>query len=500
MGGKSNIVWLFPDQHRADVLGVAGHPVVCTPNIDRLASEGVLFESLYCQGPLCVPARVSLLTERYVRDHGAFENDYPASSALPTMVQAIRNAGYETVAIGKMHLFPHFPNVTEGLGLMKGFGFTEVQEVVGKLASGFVGSGYTDYLAEHGLLETYQRFVRERTPWLRGATRSSGTVDVKPTWAVDPSPLPAEHYLDTWVGDRAVEWIDGWSGGGPFFLWVGFPGPHDPWDAPAEYVERYQGSDIPLDSTNRPDVPENGPLQVFLQRFLDYSSSSTLTDERAREVRRHYFANVSLIDEAVGKILAALQRRGLDENTWLVYTTDHGEMLGTHGLLNKMVFYEPSVRVPLIVRPPGGCAPRRVNGLVEHVDLSATLRALAGAGDVLASAGRSFSGALTGSELRPREVVVSENFGFAMWRTERYKVVVYEKELRPVQLFDLLEDPEEETNHVEDPSYQVVLKDLMAGYVRPFLATPPVRPGPDLVERSGELRTRPTRRVESPVD
>lgn len=501
MTKQANIVWLLPDQHRADVIGALGHPVVKTPNIDLLASQGVLYESVYCQGPLCVPARVSLLTERYVRDHGAFENDYRSLPGLPTMVQSIRDAGYDTVAIGKMHLFPHLPDVREGLGLMTGFGFTEVHEVVGKLASGFVRTPYTDYLAEKGLLETYRRFVRERTPWLRRAAGSgSGATEVKPTWAVDPSPLPAEHYQDTWVGNQAVEWIESHSGDRPFFLWVGFPGPHDPWDAPAEYVERYRGVDIPLDSTRRPDLPDSGPLRVFLEAFLGYSSSSTLTDQRAREVRRHYFANVTLIDEAVGKITAALKRKGLDDSTWIVYSTDHGEMLGTHGFLNKMVFYEPSVRVPLIVRPPGGRPPSVVAGLVEHVDLSATLRAIAGAGDLDGSAGRLLPGLSGDPERSQRDVVVSENFGFAMWRTERYKLVVYEKDLQPVQLFDLHEDPEEEANVVGDPSYKAILDNLMEAHARPFLAIPPCRPGPDLVERLGRFGGARANPLRSPAD
>ncbi len=498
MTSRPNILWLFSDQHRADVIGARGHPVVKTPNMDRLASEGFLFEDLFCQGPLCVPARASLMTERYVRDHGAFENDYFSSGELPTMLQRIRDAGYHTTAIGKMHLFPHFPDVDDGLPLMSAMGFQEVHETVGKLACGFIRNPYTDYLDDLGLLDTYRTFVHARTPWRRDR---QSRPDSKPTWAVDPSPLPAEHYLDTWVGRRTEEWLEDYRRDEPFFLWVGFPGPHDPWDAPIEFVRPYEDAEIPLDSTRRPDIPGDGPLSVFLRSFLRYSSSDTLSDERARDVRRHYFANVTLIDKSIGRILAALERTGRAEDTWVIYSSDHGEMLGTHGFLNKMVFYEPSVRVPLIVRPPGG-APRGQSrpGLLEHVDLSATLRDLAGAGEVPGSAGRSFASSFSGSVLGVREAVVSENYGFAMWRTERYKLVVYEKDHLPVQLFDLVEDPLEDHNRVDDPAYAGTVSDMVDAFVRPFLSVAPLRPGPDIVERSGQFHIPTPRGPASPGD
>jgi len=469
VAARPNIVWFLSDQHRADVLGAAGHPVVQTPNLDRLASQGTLFESAYCQGPLCVPARVSLLTERYVRDHGAANNRQAPVPGLPTMVQAIRDAGYDTTAIGKMHLYPHPGDVADGLEIMHGYGFTEVQEIGGKLASGRVVSAYSRHLADLGLHDTYRDFVRRRAAYANpGGKLPTGSL--RPPWAVDPTPLSAPDYIDSWTGARAAEWIERRTGETPFFLWVGFPGPHDPWDAPAEYVERYRDADIPLDTTRRPDLPASGQFRAFAERFMSVSGSDGLTDERIREVRRHYFANVTLIDEAIGGVLDALRRRGLDDSTWVIYSTDHGEMLGTHRLLYKMLFYEQAVKVPLIIRPPGGSAARRFAGMVEHVDLSATLRAVAGAGDVPRSAGRSLLPALSGEPQVGRPLVISENFGFGMWRTQRYKLVAYEPDCQPAQLFDLADDPAEERNLVASRAHRLVLEELMDSHVRPFLA------------------------------
>jgi choline-sulfatase len=460
-----NILWLLTDQHRADVIGAAGHPVVRTPNLDALAAQGTSFDGAYCMGPLCMPSRTSLLTGRYVRDHGVVNNRTEMSGPLPTIVQSIRDAGYLTATIGKMHLYPHRGSVAEGLDIMRGYGFEHVNEIGGKLASTKVRSGYTDHLAELGLLDTYRDFARRRAPIV--SFLPNQPTGRKPTWAVDPTPLPSAAYIDNWVGDQAVNWIDSVGGERPFFLWVGFPGPHDPWDAPAEYVEQYRDAEITLDTTTRPEIPADGPLKEFLDAFLAYSTSQTLTDERAIEVRRHYFANVTLIDAAIGRIVEALRRRGLDEETWIVYSTDHGEMLGTHGLLNKMVFYEPSVRVPLIIRPPGGSRARRFTGLIEHLDLSTTLVEVAGGKPVPDTEGRSLTGLIESGT--GREVVVSENFGFGMWRTERYKLVVHEAQRLPVQLFDLAEDPAEDRNQVNDPAQRQVVADLMDAYVNPFL-------------------------------
>jgi arylsulfatase A-like enzyme len=174
----------------------------------------------------------------------------------------------------------------------------------------------------------------------------------------------------------------------------------------------------------------------------------------------------------------------LDDNTWVVYSTDHGEMLGSHGLFNKMVFYEPSVRVPLIIRPPGGGPARRFGGLVEHVDLTSTLVELAGAKPLPDAQGRSLAGVLAGSAAAGsaaagsaaagsaaagRDVVVSENFGFGMWRTDRYKLVVHESQRAAVQLFDLSADPDEDNDLIGDPEHADLADELLRTHVMPFL-------------------------------
>lgn len=490
MAEKPNILILMSDQHRADVMGCAGNPVVATPHLDQLANEGVRFDRAYCQGPLCMPSRASFLTERYVRDHGVSENNWDTPHHLPTFPQALRDAGYHTSCIGKMHLYVHgggerrTRDTRERVDDLRAYGFEEPIEAVGKHAAASIRSEYTDELERRGLYSQYREWMMLHR-YGRGQIEVNGKlVDRLPMYHTASTPLPGDAYLDNWIGQRAVEWIERYDRQEPFLQWVGFAGPHDPWDAPREYVDRYAATDMPLGCLAPPEPGDPGPLQAFIRAFQEFGGSEGLTDDVIREIRRFYYANVTLIDEQIGAILAALERRGMLENTWVIYTTDHGEMLGDHRMLTKMVFYEPSVRVPLLIRPPGGRPALATGALVEQVDVPATLRAIAGAGDVAGSEGRSL---LPYFEAAPpergRDVVHSENYGFALFETERYKLLVFEATGQPVQLFDLESDPCEDVNLVAHPAAQGVLAELMQRYAEPFLEMPPVRLGPGRFSR-----------------
>ena len=481
MSPRPNIVLVMADQHRADMMGCAGDPVVKTPNMDRLAAEGANFTRAYCQGPLCMPARASLLSERYPRDHGVFENWTQVPPAMPTFVQRLRNAGYYTCEIGKMHLYPHRrmrrtpPEARrEVLG---SYGFDEPIETVGKRASRFFDTPYTDHLRDKGLLDEYRGYLASSRHLKEGGV---------PAWKGEPCPLPPQDYADAWHGERAAQWIADYTGSQPFFLWIGFPGPHDPWDAPAPALDLYRNAEIPLPrSRDFPSVPPDGPLRIFLEMIRLDSDSTTMTDEAIIEMRRAYYANLTVIDTALGRVVEALRKKQMLDQTWIVYTSDHGEMMGEHRMLAKKVFYEPSVRVPMIVRPPGGSAPRIVNQRVQLMDLGATFRAIAGADAIATSAANSLLPALRDGIAPARiEALPSENYGFAMFLTDRYKLVVYEDTCEPLQLFDLLEDPGEDRNLCSEPEAGALVTRLMNDHARPFFATPPLREHPDVVERT----------------
>jgi arylsulfatase len=304
-------------------------------------------------------------------------------------------------------------------------------------------------------------------------------------WDATPMPIPLDAYVDTWHGAEAVRWIERYARDEPFFLFVGFPGPHDPWDAPAEAVARYDGVDISMPgSTTRPVVEGTGRYAGLLKGFLGLSDTESMSDDAIRGMRRAYAADISVIDHAVGLMVAALERKGLLDDTWILYTSDHGEMGGNHGLMSKCVMYQQAVRVPLIVRPPGGCAPRVVDALVEQLDVPATVREIAGGPDVPQSEGRSLLACVQGGPPPARAASVSENWGFACFETARHKLVVDEDALSPCQLFDLAEDPHEDHDLLAAPEAGAVVDELMELHVRPFFSTPPARPHPSPFARA----------------
>jgi arylsulfatase len=479
MAKPPNILLVMSDQHRADMMGCAGEPGVLTPNLDRLAAEGVRFSRVTCQGPLCMPARASFLTERYVRDHGVYTNWAEVDPRSPTYLKALREAGYHTALVGKAHLYRDEtatgPHVDELAPRLSALGFAEVHESGDKF-SVQLPNRYTDSLRERGLLDVYKEHIADRS-YQGDDERGSRPTKRVPMWDSTPLSIPLDAYFDAWQGAQAIEWVERYDRDEPFFAFIGFPGPHDPWDAPLEALARYAGVEISRPrSTRRPDLQGTGSYGRLLSAFLHLSDTETMTDDAIRGMRRAYSANVSVIDDAVGGIVAALEAKDLLSNTWIVYTSDHGEMGGNHGLMSKCVLYEPSTRVPLIVRPPGGGNQRVVDALVEHLDVPATLRAIADAPEVPQSAGRSLLPYVEGLAPERRPVSISENWGFASFETERHKLVVDEDSMTPCQLFDLKEDPAEDHDRLCDPECAPVVDDIMESIVRPFLATSPARP------------------------
>jgi arylsulfatase len=476
-----NIVLVMSDQHRADMMGCAGDLGVLTPALDRLAAEGMRFSRVSCQGPLCMPARASFMTERYVRDHGVYTNWAELAPDTPTYVWALRAAGYHTTLLGKAHLYRDevlgANHIDDLSGRLMNLGFSEVRETGDKFA-GETPNRYTDYLREIGMLDAYQRHIADRSYQGDNETGQNATKRV-PMWDSTPMPIPLEAYVDTWHGLEAVRWIEQYDRPEPFFLFVGFPGPHDPWDAPREAVDRYRDVEVSMpNSTERPTIKGTGRYGRLLSGFLGLSDTKTMTDDAIRGMRRAYSADISIIDDAVDRMLIALESKDLLDDTWVIYTSDHGEMGGNHGLMSKCVLYQPAVRVPLIIRPPGGCSPLLVDSLVQHIDVPATVREIAGAPEVLASEGRSLLDNLGGEGSPPRPVSVSENWGFASFETEEYKIVVDEDACVPCQLFDLRNDPEEDHDLLPDPNAKAMVDQLMETMVRPFFRSPPARPHP----------------------
>ena len=460
---KPNLLLLYADQHRADVMGCAGNDVVVTPHLDRLAGEGVRFDQAWTESPVCQPARASLLTGRYPNDHGVLGNF--AGNCQPewdTFPRRLQQAGYTTASIGKTHFDawpmgaePDTPPPTEEW--IGSFGFDHVVEEFDKYVHLFdVDTPYMTFLREHDALEPYQQVIRDN---FRGGDKH---------WNAVTSPLPQELDLTSFLADEAERWLASRPADQPWFLQLSFVQPHVPLIGDPIWAEYY--ADAMIERTVRAEpatTTEAWGKQLHLCRT--HSHSDLLTDEFVLAGARQYYAMVSLIDQRIGAILDLLEAQGQLDNTWIVYCSDHGEMLGDHGLMAKMNFYRSSVRVPLIVRPPGGAANRAGHvepTPVQAFDVAATLLDAGDADPLDGAAARSLLSFVKGDGGDPRTHAISMirmRPGMPTWHAitdGRWRITVNADDSQPSELFDLASDPDEATNLCDHPGAAEQMKAL----------------------------------------
>ncbi|MHC5037888.1 MAG: sulfatase family protein [Planctomycetota bacterium] len=433
MKGKTsqpNILFLMDDQHRFDYLGAAGASFLATPNLDRLAGQGVHFTHCMTNSPVCAPARIGLATGNQPARLGALDNASYLPNGARTYMQRLRDHGYRVGGIGKIDLAKPDPyNGRYGdRPCVYGWGFTHPEECEGKMHAGNhpepIGP-YTHYLQERGLLQAFHEDYRSRSEkgWIKGVSHDSV--------------LPAEAFEDIYIGRRAVQWIETIPSDFPWHLFVSFVGPHDPFDPPKEYAERYRRAEVP-----GPIPPAVGRKPVLHERL-----SVPMEPEEIAVTRRQYCGLITLIDDQVGRILEALERRGMRENTIIVFTSDHGEMLGDHGLYTKCVAFEPSLRVPLIIAGPKIAGGRRSDALVELIDVNPTICELAGLPPQENIDALSLAPLLRGETAEHRTETISAFRNFRCIRTARYKLVQNYNDM--MELYDLEKDPHETVNLAE---------------------------------------------------
>jgi choline-sulfatase len=418
------------DQLGAGWLPAYGHPVVDAPSTTALARAGVVFESAYCPSPLCAPSRAALLTGRLPSRIEAFDNGAELRASLPTIAHHLRAAGYATCLTGKMHF----------VGPDQLHGFEE------RLTTDI-------YPADLGWTPDWRRPVGERLPWYH--TMES---------VLSPGVCAASMQLDydDEVAFHAVRRIFDFARAGlpePFFLVVSFSHPHDPWEVRRPYWDRYDRDAIEPPAVPPIPLQEADPHSRRLREMIGIDEAG-LTDEQVRTARHGYYAAISYVDERIGEVLDALRDAGLDRETTVVLTADHGEMLGERGLWYKMSFFEPSARVPLIVSAPGRISPGRRAEPVSLLDLAPTLLDLAtpGRAEELKSDmdGSSLVTLLDGPE-PGRPAVAGEYLAegvtapAVMIRRGRHKFIRCEGD--PDQLYDLENDPHELVNLAEQPAH-----------------------------------------------
>ncbi|MFX1490622.1 MAG: sulfatase, partial [Promethearchaeota archaeon] len=283
-------------------------------------------------------------------------------------------------------------------------------------------------------------------------------------------PLPTEDHLDSYTGQKAIEWIHNYNEEKPFYLQICFPGPHDPFDSPQEYRDIYKAEEMPVGILEHPKEPYPGNIKFV----LNWSGLDGITPTQNQIMKTFYYGKITLIDEWIGKIMKALEEKDLLENTWIIYSSDHGEMLGDHMMSHKIVFYEGALRIPLIVRHPGGTSGLYNKSITDQFDIAATLIDIADAKPLENCDGRSLApqvlaepndeGAQEG-----RDVVLSQVLRYTMVRNERYKLVVRSNNLQTVEFYDLKIDPKELENKFNDPSMSDIIQNLIDTHVKKVL-------------------------------
>jgi arylsulfatase A-like enzyme len=477
-----NILFIMADQLRWDYLSCAGHRSLHTPNIDALAARGVRFTQAYVQGPVCGASRMSTYTGRYVSSHGSVWNFVPLSVGQKTLGDHLRPHGVRCAVVGKTHVEPDVEgarrlglDTAEGPGMlaMEG-GFEPYERDDGIWPPGFAveGNRYCDYLRAHG--------YGGDNPWHDFANSAQGDGGEvlsgwEMRWADRPARVREEHSETPYMTRRAMDFIAG-QGDRPWLLHLSYIKPHWPYVAPAPYHAMFGPQDVqPVVADARERIDAHPVVEGFRRTPPSVSFSR---DEVRAKVIPTYMGLVKQLDDQLGALFAFLRDSGRDRDTLIVFTSDHGDYLGDHGLGEKELFHDTIVRVPMIVVDPRPQADatrgRTTDRFVESIDLVPTFLDALG----LPSApewleGASWQPLLHGHAPSSwREFVVSENsYAFrddvrlplqrpvdgclmTMLRDARWKYVHYEG-LRP-QLFDLARDPQEFVDLGTDPAHAAV--------------------------------------------
>lgn len=430
---KPNVLFIMSDQHRYDYIETDENApnALKTPNMNRLAKKGVNFKNCTVNAPVCAPSRIGLASGIQPSRLDSLGNNSFYPTSVPTYYQQLRDNGYRVGCVGKLDLAkPDGYNGRYGdRPRTYNWGFTHPEECEGKMHAGSSATPigpYTHYLQEKGLLEKFYQDYRNRRS--SGGWIKNGSYD---------SVLPTEDFEDSYIGRRATEFIENMPDDFPWHLFVSFVGPHDPFDPPTEYGDKYR--DVHMPDAIADDM--EGKPEWVRKRTVNVSS------EEVAVTRRQYCAATELIDDQIGNMLNALEERGVLDNTYIIYSSDHGEMLGDHGLYTKSVAYEASLRVPLIVTGPGIEENQTSNGLVELIDLNPTICELADVPVLENIDGRSIVHALRSGSDKHRTETVSKLQNFSCIRTDTYKLI--ESSDGFVELYNLNEDPNELQNIAE---------------------------------------------------
>ena len=489
---RPNFLFFITDQQRADYLGCAGHPIVKTPNIDSIAANGTRFDRFYVASPVCMPNRASLLTGRYPTAHGLRHNGCDLSYRASTFAEVLRAGGYRTALIGKSHVQP-----MTGIDAQKRYNADDLGDVkeawkedtanydnedparyesneLYKLELPYYGYDHVDMVTGHG-----DQCNGHYYQWLKSKTNQADIWrDHKNQLDHDyvcpqavRTPIPEDLYPTSFIRDRAIDYIEsGKNDDQPFFAFVSFPDPHHPFTPPGKYWDMYDPEDfhprLPYEAHKNPTPPMRWLHQRWQEgKRMATSQEAFMADDReTREAMALSCGMITMIDDAIGAVVAALKASGKFENTVIVFNSDHGDYLGDFNLMLKGAIMLDSInRVSFIWSDPKDRAPRLSHALASTVDLAPTIIERAGLKPYWGIQGKSLLNNVAGSHtLRDGLVIEYEDtqprMGFeksAVVRTlitDDYRFTLY-KDMQWGELYDRRKDPDETNNLWDDTSY-----------------------------------------------
>ena len=511
MTKRPNFLFIITDQHRADHLGCGGNTVVQTPNIDGLAAKGTMWNRFYVANPICMPNRASIMTGRMCSAHGARHNGIPLSKDHTTFVELLRDAGYRTGLIGKSHLqsFTGLPATNkfepaEGLSApsphlrdaIKNNRHTAEYdlEVVPKwdrplqdrIDGEFYGFEHVEIAADHADQASgdYLLWAREQRADFDGLVGPENAlpcnrIDAPQAWR---TAVPEELYSTNWIAERSEAWLSDRAGDdAPFFLQMSFPDPHHPFTPPGKYWDMYDPNDIELPATfGKGDLPPIRAMREAMENGTDPRDNQNpfaVTEDEARSIIALTYGMITMIDDAIGRVLKRLEELGIAEDTVVIFTSDHGDYMGDHGLMLKLLLhYQGTIRVPFIWHDPTSPNNGAVEaGLASSIDIAPTILARAGIQPYNGIQGRDLY-----TTPPPKAIIVEEDSQRSMTgfdRPQRVRTVVtdrYRMSLREGEdwheLYDLSADPEEIDNIYDQASAQPVRHELSEIMLRKMIS------------------------------
>ncbi|MDE3195698.1 MAG: sulfatase-like hydrolase/transferase [Acidobacteriota bacterium] len=451
-----NVLIVMSDQHKKDCLGAAGNPVVRTPNLDALARTSVRFSNAYCTDPVCTPSRASILTGLYPHNHRTWSNTVPWPIGNKTIAHYFGAAGYTTGLIGKMHFVD-----AQTHGFDYHLDFNDWFQFLGPKTR-----LYADELSAansgSGLPQIDDLWRDEGDPW-KGVRERDGREG--PVAVGGVSKIPEADHFESFVARESVRFLRRFSRETqPFLLIASFLKPHDPFMPAARFAGMFRPEDMRLPDTwgkvDLATVPEE------VRKSIQYNSPTPELRDREQALRRIalYYANLAQMDDSAGVVLKALRDLGLEEDTIVIYTADHGEMLGEHGLWQKFEFYESSCGVPLMVRIPG-VSPGVCGKPLSQAGLLPTIGELAGVPIASSIDGRSFAAQVREpAHWQPEpvfaEYALSSPRAKYMMRGGDYKYTFWTHDMP--ELYDLRRDPGEMSNLAIRPEYKGRVDEMKA--------------------------------------